>query len=65
MSKLEINDELLGLDKDGAEKLATKIMLYWATKGHAVKTWIEPVPRRFGQYQVRSDLTNGAPSAKS
>jgi hypothetical protein len=62
---LNPNDELVGLDKEGAERLAAKIVAYWAMKGHNVTTWVEPVPRRHGQYQVRSDLTNGAPSAKS
>jgi hypothetical protein len=51
--------------KEGAEEIARKIMFYWLTRGHTVKAWAEKVPRYYEVYQVRSDLTNGAPSAKS
>jgi hypothetical protein len=51
--------------KEGAEKLAKIIEAYWLAKGHTVKTWVEKVPRRQEVFQVRSDLINGAPSAKS
>jgi hypothetical protein len=56
---------------DGAEELALKIQEYWLAKGRVVHTWVEPVPG-FSKgksetpiWQVRSDLTNGAPRAKS
>jgi hypothetical protein len=48
--------------KNGAEELARKIMVYWLNKGHKVTAWAERVPRYYEVYQVRSDLTNGAPS---
>jgi hypothetical protein len=51
--------------KDGAEEIARQIMVYWLNKGHKVTAWAERVPRFQEVYQVRSDLTNGAPSAKS
>jgi hypothetical protein len=51
------------LTEEGAEELATNIMLYWAGKGHTVTAWVEPVARRNGVFQVRSDLINGAPRA--
>jgi hypothetical protein len=56
---------------DGAEELALAIQEYWLAKGHVVEAWVEPVPG-FSKgkseapiYQVRSDLTNVAPSAQS
>jgi hypothetical protein len=56
---------------DGAEDLALQIQEYWLAKGHVINAWAEPVPG-FSKgksetpiYQVRSDLTNGAPCAKS
>jgi hypothetical protein len=48
-------------NKEGAEKIAKRVEAYWLAKGHTVKAWIEPVPRRRGVFQVRSDLINGAP----
>jgi hypothetical protein len=49
-----------------ALNVAGKVKAYWKAKGHnKVRVWIEPVAGKHGEYQVRSDLTNGAPSAKS
>jgi hypothetical protein len=47
---------------DGAEDLALQIQEYWLAKGHVVTAWAKgksetPI------WQVRSDLTNGAPRA--
>jgi hypothetical protein len=51
--------------KEGAQAIADRIEAYWLAKGHKVTAWVEPVPRYHEVYQVRSDLTNGAPCAKS
>jgi hypothetical protein len=46
-----------------AEEMAERIKFYWAAKGYRVRAWVEPVPGKFGVFQVRSDLVNGAPRA--
>jgi hypothetical protein len=61
----EMNPLSESWSKEGAEDIARNIMTYWLAKGHTVTAWVEPIPRRHEMYQVRSDLTNGAPSAKS
>jgi hypothetical protein len=53
------------LSKERAEELVKKIKWYWINKGQNVTVWIEPIPRFFKAYQIRSDLINGAPRAKS
>jgi hypothetical protein len=54
-----------GWSEEGAERLSEQIYEYWKAKGYDISVRIEPVPGKFGQYQVRSDLINGAPGAKS
>jgi len=43
----------------GALRLADEIREYWATRGHSVSVWTEPVLHGMlerGLYQVRSDI---------
>lgn len=58
--------KLDGYSKEGAERLARKIVRYWRKRGAAVSAWVV----KFGNtgepiYLVKSDLHNGLPAQMS
>lgn len=52
-------------DKEGAERLKSKIEVYWAMRGHRVQVHIEQkgfsAAMRGAYWVVRSDLVGGLP----
>lgn len=45
--------------KAGATKLADQIKLFWQSRGHTIRVWVEE--SQYSMFVVRSDLRRGRP----